>query len=172
MAEIPKSPVVEPVETVEPDDTTFKMRYGVLAVLVGWLVTHVLYCGALTISIAVSADPTSTESAWNWFPVFLIFGLPVAAVLGLPFALLLAWPLRSVRNQWLHVAAFATAAGAIAMIVVMAQVGWPASISAVGSGLVASMGAAVGRASVIKLVARRNTLMQNTLRGHIIPDQR
>lgn len=133
---------------------TFRMEYGIPAVLAGWFVTFLLFCVGVTVAAEVSSGGDSTE--WVVLPYSLMFGFPIALILGLPLAVLIAWPLRRVRNQRLHVLAFALSVGAIfgvfGMLTYDAELLWTAAMLAGWAGA----SAAIGRASVIKMVARRN----------------
>ncbi|WP_113716942.1 hypothetical protein [Arthrobacter dokdonensis] len=75
---------------------------------------------------------------------------------GLPLAVLVAWPLRRIRSQWLHVAALALATGLAFWIAVAGMGGWANLLSGWGVGLFAGDCAAIGRAAVMPMVARRN----------------
>lgn len=110
-------------------DERFNMNYGTRALLTGWIVTFLVFCLGLTVvNVLTSGDQSS---GWSLLPAALMFGFPVAVIVGLPLALplalLLAWPLWRVRDQRLHVLVFALA-----------------------------LGAAIGRAAVITMAARRN----------------
>ncbi|ALO67971.1 hypothetical protein AS189_17615 [Arthrobacter alpinus] len=134
----------------------FRMEYGVLALLTGWFVTFVVFCLGLTVA-SVGAGG-SDGFGWGFLFLALMFGFPVAAIIGLPLAIAIASPLRRVHNQWLHVPVFALAVGA-AMGVVVA---FPYDLQEKDVWLLlapvlwAAASAAIGRASVIKMVARRN----------------
>lgn len=131
----------------------FSMRYGAPAVLIGWLVTFLVFCLGLTVANVVSSG--DLVSGWYLLPYALMFGFPVAVVVGLPLALLLAWPLRRVRDQRLHIVVFALAMGAVtAAIVFFGQGEMVPGNFVIAAGVGAS--AAIGRATVIKMVARRN----------------
>ena len=134
------------------------MRYGIPAVLLGWLLTFVLFCLFLVVGSGLLGGPETAAMSWVIFPLALFYGLPVAVVVGLPFAMLVAWPLRKVRKQWLHVAAHALATGAVACLAVTALGNWSDWRQSFPIGLIAAASAAIGRAAVIKLVARRNNL--------------
>ncbi|MEO6529590.1 MAG: hypothetical protein ABIN10_13060 [Specibacter sp.] len=132
----------------------FSMRYGVPAVLIGWFVTFLVFCLGLTVvNVASSGD---FVSGWYLLPYALMFGFPVAAIVGLPLALLLAWGLRRVRDQRLHVLVFALAMGAVttAIMFVLAEAQMVPGNFVIAAGVAA--GAAIGRAVVIKMAARRN----------------
>ncbi|PYI69040.1 hypothetical protein CVV68_04415 [Arthrobacter livingstonensis] len=131
------------------------MRYGVPALLLGWLLTFVLFCLGLTVG-TISFTGGGSGLGWYFLPISLVYGFPVAAVIGLPFAILVAWPLRRLRKQWMHVAAHALATGIAFWVVVTALGGWTDAISSACIGLFAAACAAIGRAVVIPLVARRN----------------
>jgi len=77
---------------------------------VGWLITFVLFCLGMT-AASLLATGGDTGLGWYFLPISLIYGFPFASILGLPLAILAAWPLRRLRRQWLHVCAFAMAAG-------------------------------------------------------------
>lgn len=134
----------------------FSMRYGAPALLVGWLITFVLFCLGMT-AASLLATGGDTGLGWYFLPISLIYGFPFASILGLPLAILAAWPLRRLRRQWLHVCAFAMAAGLVFWLVVVAAAGgWAGSVYGAGIGLLTAACAAAGRAAVIPLVARRN----------------
>ena len=91
-----------------------------------------------------------------------MFGFPVTAIVGLPLAVLVAWPLRRLRNQWHHVLILALTMGVTAAAILSA-LSYPAlvegesspiSILLMAAGVALCM--AIGRASVMKLVSRRN----------------
>ncbi len=138
----------------------FSMSYGVPALLLGWLCTFALFCLGLALTAAVS--PLDTGLGWYFLPVALIYGFPVAVVLGLPLAILIAWPLRRVRNQRLHVLAFAAVLGSVmaALLIISSRGEMLTSGTSllIGLGLVALVAGcgALGRASVMNLVERRN----------------
>ncbi|PYG99129.1 hypothetical protein CVV67_17205 [Arthrobacter stackebrandtii] len=134
----------------------FSMRYGATALLTGWFVTFLVFCLGLTAAHVVAEG--GTGFGWNFLTLALIFGFPVAVVVGLPLAILIAWPLRRVDNQWLHVAGFALGVGA-AMALATALIsgfdkgaGWWVLLLALWT----AVSAAMGRASVMGMVARRN----------------
>ncbi|MGN5734930.1 hypothetical protein [Arthrobacter psychrochitiniphilus] len=93
----------------------FSMSYGVPAFLAGWFVTYVVCCVGLTITNGISdmTSPGAGGFGLGFLILALIFGLPIAVIVGLPLAALVAWPLRRVRDQRLHVLAFAVALGAV-----------------------------------------------------------
>lgn len=132
----------------------FRMEYGIPAVLTGWLVTFILFCVGVTVAAGVISAGDASE--WVVLPYTLMFGFPIALIVGLPLALLIAWPLRRVRNQGLHVLAFALGVGAVFGVLGMlsydAELLWTAALLAGW----AAASAAIGRASVIQMVARRN----------------
>lgn len=132
----------------------FRMRYGVLAVLAGWFVTFLVFCLGLVVVSAV-ADGVGVSAVYL-LPVFLMYGLPVAAIIGLPLAMVLAGPLRRVRDQRVHVVVFAVGVGtAMSMAALFAyQCDMPWAVA--GLSAWAAVSAAIGRASVIKMVARSN----------------
>lgn len=134
----------------------FRMEYGVPAVLVGWLVTFLAFCLGLTVAnlVAEGADGLGL----GFMVLSLMFGLPVAVLIGLPLALLISWPLRRVPNQWLHVVAFALGVGAAMVVGVYFSYGSEMNrgVAALVAG--AALSAAIGRASVITMVAKRNQL--------------
>ena len=132
------------------------MRYGAPAFLLGWLITFVLICLGLAGVTEVTATTPGSISGWTSFPIYLVFGFPVAAILGLPFAIVIAWPLRRVQSQWLHVGVHGLATGAAVWTVMTALGGWTAPVPGLLFGSLFTFSAAAGRASVIKLVARRN----------------
>ncbi|MHA7271027.1 hypothetical protein [Arthrobacter sp. HLT1-20] len=143
---------VPAVELVPPE--CFRMRYGAPAVLIGWFVTFFVFCLGLTVVTGVSSG--DLVSGGYLLPFALIYGFPVAAIVGLPLAILLAWPLRRVRAQWLHVVAFALVMGAVtsAAAFVLAEAEFEPGSLAIAAGVAVS--AAIGRATVVTLVARRN----------------
>lgn len=132
----------------------FSMRYGATALLLGWLITFVLFCLGLAAVFAVS--PRESGLGWYFLPVALIYGFPVAAILGLPLAIKIAWPLQRVRNQQVHILVFALTLGAVMAAVILipsgGEMGWAVA------GLIGwtAVCGAVGRASVMKMVSRRN----------------
>ncbi len=85
--------------------------------------------------------------------LFLMGGFIPAMVLGIPLGLLTAWPLKMVRRQWIHVVVHAVVTGLVAGWLL----GWGFSSGALLVGLAAAVSAAVGRLSVVKLVAARNS---------------
>lgn len=131
----------------------FSMRYGAPAVLIGWFVTFLVFCLGLTLFVALQDGGFVW---WSFLPVALIYGFPVAVVAGLPLALLLAWLLRRIRSQLLHVVVFALATGAVtaAIAFALAEAEVEPESLVIAAGVGAS--AAIGRATVIKMVARRN----------------
>lgn len=132
----------------------FSMKYGPLALLTGWLVTLVVFC--LGLSAYSGYLFTDDGIGWGMLPLALLFGLPVAIIFGLPLALLIAWTMRRVHNQRLHVLAFALAVGAamgVAALFAYSQEMLWAVASLAGW---AAASAAIGRAVVIPMVARRN----------------
>jgi hypothetical protein len=135
-------------------EAKFRMQYGAPAVLIGWLLTFLLFCVGLSANVVANEEFGSM--GWGYLQLALAFGLPIAVIIGLPLGLLIAWPLRRVRNQWIHVAIFAVGVGtAMAALFILPEIGHvrPASVFAA---FWAAASAAIGRASVIRLVARRN----------------
>lgn len=134
-------------------DERFNMNYGTLALLTGWIVTFVVFCLGLTVVNVLSSG--GQFSGWSLLPAALMLGFPVAAMVGLPLAVLLAWLLRRIRQQRLHVLLFALGVGAVTAALLLYG---PSEITpeklAVVAGVAAS--AAIGRASVIAMVARSN----------------
>ena len=102
------------------------------------------------------SDAAIASALTDLLPYALMFGFPVAAIVGLPLALLLAWGLRRVRDQRLHVLVFALAMGAVttAIMFVLAEAQMVPGNFVIAAGV--AVGAAIGRAAVIKMVARRN----------------
>ena len=131
----------------------FSMHYGTLDLVTGWFVTFLLFCLGLTVVNLLRSDGL----AWGWYllPAALMFGFPVAAIVGLPLAVLIAWLLRRIPDQRLHVLLFAVGVGAATAVTVLLG---PSEITpeklATIAGAAAS--AAIGRAVVIGMVARRN----------------
>lgn len=122
-----------------------RVTFGPFALLVGTGVTHLL----LVLVIAVTLH---SESAWHTFTMAVmtaIAGIPLA-VIGCVLALALGLALRSMGNQILHVTAFfGTFALLSALITLIAGGG---GLGALLTGAVIGTAAAVGRASVWKLV--------------------
>lgn len=135
-------------------EARFSMQYGTPAVLIGWLLTFVLFCVGLTVSVVFSGDDVS--QGWYLLPMSLLFGFPVALVIGLPLSLLIAWPLRRLRNQWVHVLAFAVGIGLATALLTLLIGGVEAVRQSTVIILAVATCAAIGRASVISLVATRN----------------
>lgn len=133
----------------------FRMRYGVLALLTGWFVTFFVFCLGLTLAAVVSEGNGSSSYL---LPMMLIYGFPVALVIGLPLAILIATPLRRVANQWAHVAVFTVGVGAAtALASALLYGGTEGALLGVAIlSLWAGASAAMGRASVMKLVTWRN----------------
>ncbi len=135
-------------------EDSFSMRYGALAVLTGWMATFVVFC--LGLSAYSGIVSSGTGFGWGLLPLVVFFGLPPAIVFGLPLAMLVAWPLRRVRNQGLHVLAFALAVGAAMGVAAL----FSYSLEMLGAVALlacwAGASAAIGRAAVIPLVAHRN----------------
>lgn len=134
------------------------MRYGAPALLTGWFVTFFVFCLGLTVATMIFTGGDS-GLGWYFLPISLVYGFPVAAVIGLPLAILIASPLRRVRGQRLHVLAFSLSIGAVmaaiclifffrgdGVLFMLALIVWTAVC------------AAVGRAVVVPLVARRNEM--------------
>ncbi|MET4004920.1 MULTISPECIES: hypothetical protein [Arthrobacter] len=142
----------------------FRMRYGASALIIGWLGTFLLFCLGLTVANLIAEGPHGLGA--GFFFLAVMFGFPVALLAGLPLAVLLAWPLRRVRDQRLHVVAFALAMGVVATGAVLF---FYAPDSAEMGGLMVALilwtaaCGAIGRASVIKLVTRRNPLVPGGL---------
>lgn len=134
-------------------EDAFSMKYGTVAFLTGWLVTFVVFCLGLS---AYSGYPFSCGGfGWGLLPFALLYGLPVAIVFGLPLALLVAWTLRRVRNQWLHVLAFALAVGAAMGVAAWFSYSFEMLWAVASLAGWAGASAAIGRAVVIPMVARR-----------------
>lgn len=132
----------------------FRMEYGVPAVLIGWFVTFFVFCLGLTVANFVTEGANGL--GLGFLAAAMMVGLPVAVLIGLPLALLISWPLRRVRNQELHVLVFALGVGAAMVGGVYfsygGEVNWGAAALVAG----AALSAAIGRASVITMVAKRN----------------
>ncbi|MDJ0312587.1 hypothetical protein [Arthrobacter sp. H35-D1] len=124
------------------------------ALLLGWLITFVLFCLGLAVAFAI--PPMESGLGWYFLPVALIYGFPVAAIAGLPLAILIAWPLRRVRNQCVHVLVFALALGAVMAAIVLIPSGSEMGWALAGLIVWTAVCGAVGRASVMKVVSRRN----------------
>ncbi|AIY03383.1 hypothetical protein ART_3784 [Arthrobacter sp. PAMC 25486] len=93
---------------------------------------------------------------WGLLPLSLVFGFPFAAFIGLPLAILIAWPLRRVRDQRLHVLALALAVGAAMGVVALFSYRFEMLWAVAALAAWAAVSAAIGRAVVINMVARRN----------------
>lgn len=140
----------------------FRMRYGAPAVLAGWFIAFIVFCFGLTIvPRIVTGEDGGSFLLYLFF--YLFFGFPVAAIIALPLAILAAWPLRRLRNQWLHVLILAMAMGVAAAAILFA-LSYPALVEGDSSPvpiLLMAAGVAlctaIGRASVMKLVSRRNS---------------
>ncbi|MHA7306085.1 hypothetical protein ACX80E_12695 [Arthrobacter sp. TMN-49] len=132
----------------------FSMRYGAPAVLIGWAVTFLVFCLGLTVFGFLGEGGFAGLSL---LLVVLFYGFPVAASVGLPLAILIAWPLRRVRDQRLHVLAFALATGTVTAVLMF----WGQGELIPGNFVIVAgvaVSAAIGRASVMKLVTWRNAL--------------
>ncbi|WP_139244303.1 hypothetical protein [Arthrobacter alpinus] len=138
----------------------FNMHYGTPAVLIGWLVTFVVFCVGYTASVVFSGY----DSAMGWYllPISLMYGFPVAVAVGLPLGLFIAWPLRRVRNQWIHVLAFAVGIGLATALSMLLIGGVEAVRQSTVTILAVALSAAIGRASVMRLVARKNALVNQS----------
>ena len=137
-------------------EDSFRMRYGAAALLTGWFITFFVFCLGLTVVTVLIWRDDSV--GWNFLPIFLIYGFPVAAIVGLPLAVLVAWPLRRLPDQRIHVLIFGLVLGLVtAILFVLLNQGQVE----LGSGAVAvwvAVCGALGRASVIKMVTRRNRM--------------
>lgn len=138
--------------------TGFRMRYGVPAFLLGWLVTFLTFCVVVSIVLDISslAGGMGGSIGIVVFGYAVLFGVVPAVVVGMPLAALTAWPLQRIRNQWWHVAVHALVTGTVATVIALVgfRIGDLAALSLVFA--LFAFSAAAGRASVIKLVARRN----------------
>lgn len=143
---------------------SYKMDYGVPAVLIGWFVTFFVFCLGLTIANFVFSG--SNGMGLGFLALSLMFGLPVAVLIGLPLALLISWPLRRVRNQLLHVLVFALGVGTAMVGGVYFSYGEELNWSAAALVAGAALSAAIGRASVIPLVAKRNEMQSGPHRRY------
>ncbi|WP_425864641.1 hypothetical protein [Arthrobacter sp. TWP1-1] len=141
-------------------EVKFRMQYGAPAVLIGWLLTFVLFCVGL--SVVASLGGGDTGIGWYLIPISLLYGLPVAVVVGLPLCLLIAWPLRQVRNQWIHVLCFAVGIGGVAAVLALIFGGVQAVLPFTPIILGVAACTAIGRASVIRMVARKNALVKQS----------
>lgn len=135
-------------------EDSFSMRYGAPALLTGWIVTFLLFCLGLTAAVAVSAG--DIMSGWYFLPFALMYGFPVAAIIGLPLAIVIASPLRRVRDQRLHVLGFALAIGGVMAMIAAALIHGDSAMGVLWLSLWTATCAAIGRASVMKMVARQN----------------
>lgn len=140
----------------EVETDGFRMDYGVPAVLIGWFVTFFVFCVGLTAASFVAEG--ANGMGLGLLALSLMFGLPIAVLIGLPLALLISWPLRRVRNQWLHVLALALGVGAAMVGGVYLSYGGEVNVNATALVVGAALSAAIGRASVIALVAKRNEM--------------
>jgi len=138
-------------------DAAVRMKCGAGALLAGWFITFLLFCAGLLLPMLLLDQNGTGALGWSIIPIVLMYGFPPAALLGLPLGMLIAWPLRRVRNQWLHVAAFALGTGVVFWFVVWALSDKDDSSWSILIGLLAATCAAIGRTSVIKLVAGRTT---------------
>lgn len=135
-------------------EDSFSMRYGAPALLTGWFVTFLVFCLGLATAAVVSAGDIT--AGWYFLPLALIYGFPVAAIIGLPLAIVIAKLLRRVRDQRLHVLVFTVAIGAVMAVIAAAVFHGDAGLGVLWLGLWTATCAAIGRASVMKMVARRN----------------
>ncbi|WP_038467074.1 hypothetical protein [Arthrobacter sp. PAMC 25486] len=135
-------------------EDSFSMRYGAPALLTGWFVTFFVFCLGLTVASVVLWAPHGM--GWGLLPLSLVFGFPFAAFIGLPLAILIAWPLRRVRDQRLHVLALALAVGAAMGVVALFSYRFEMLWAVAALAAWAAVSAAIGRAVVINMVARRN----------------
>ena len=154
-AVVGRSPVVQPVETV------FRMHYGFLAILLGWFVTFLTFCATLASFMAISAMVANSETGLGGFSllvIVVIYGFLPGLLIGLPLGALTGWPLQRIRNQWWHVSIHAVVTGTVTMAIGLLLGGPDGFQGMLLFGAIAAFSAAVGRASVIRMVARRNAV--------------
>lgn len=135
------------------------MHYGALAVLLGWFVTFLTFCATFASFVAISAWRANTETGlggFSFFVIVVIYGFLPALFVGLPLGALTGWPLRRIRNQWWHVPIHAAVTGTVTMAIGLMLGGVQGAQGMLLFAAVAAFSAAVGRASVIRMVARRN----------------
>lgn len=156
-----RAPAVAEIPAVEPVETTFRMRYGVLAILVGWFVTFLTFCAVCAVFVTVNSWTTDTAmglGGFSFFVIAVIYGFVPALLIGLPVGALTGWPLRCLRNQWWHVGVHAVVTGILTMAIGLLFGGLQGAYGMAGFAAVAAFSAATGRASVIKLVTWRNAV--------------
>ena len=147
--------VCEPLES----DGPFRMHYGVLAILVGWFVTFLTFCVVFAFWMGISAWMANTRmepDALSFLVIVVIYGFLPALFIGLPLGALTGWPLRRIRNQWWHVLIHAAVTGAVPLAFALMIGGSDGLYGMLLFPAVAAFSAAVGRASVIRMVAVRN----------------
>lgn len=132
----------------------FRMEYGITALLTGWLVTFLVFC--LGVSIYSGLLFSDGSFSLGLLPYALIYGLPAAIIVGLPLGWAIARMLQSVRSQWLHTLSFGVIVGAIFSLVagLVYSPDMTQAVSLIGGW--AAVSAAIGRASIIRMVARLN----------------
>lgn len=130
-----------------PYDYRDRVVLGWKGLLVGVLVAHATFC-ALFVPTMFGASIQSGLLVVIYCAVYILFGaIPIWAV-GIPVGAVLGKALRTVRNQWVHAAAF-VAAGALAGALVGALFD---SLPIPGFSACTAIAAGVGRLAVWKLV--------------------
>ncbi|NJC21120.1 hypothetical protein BJ994_000196 [Arthrobacter pigmenti] len=121
-----------------------RVTFGPKALIVGTALTHL----QLAVLMGALLGDGHPYAAFMMFLLSGLFGLPIAA-LGCFIALALGLALRPIANQGVHVLAFFAALTLVpAVILLLAGLGF----AAIAAGLIIGTAAAIGRASVWKLV--------------------
>ncbi|MFF2841995.1 hypothetical protein [Paenarthrobacter sp. NPDC057981] len=101
--------------------------------------------------IGALRSPQYADYQLSWLPILMAFGAIPICVVAVPTAMLLGKVLRSVRSQWVHVAAFTLAGALVGNLVGASFTGWTAH-TLFHMTLPAALAAGVGRLAIWKLV--------------------
>lgn len=122
-----------------------KVTFGPFALLVGTGVTHVI----LAIGVAVSFSWNMPGALFITFILAVLWGIPITLV-GCVLALVLGLALRPIESQTLHVLAFFGVFAVLSALITLLASG--SGLGALFTGAIVGAAAAIGRASVWKLV--------------------
>lgn len=126
-----------------------RVTFGLLAFAKGWAVTFAVWA-LITLGIGILGSlGAGNGAAVDYWGLLLMASLIVAVFIGTPVALIFGLLLRSVRRQWVHVAAFFLGFGILTFAVMQLTLPWTSLRMPLLYALTVGFCAAVGRASVI-----------------------
>lgn len=130
-----------------PNDRVILGRKGLV---VGVLLSDVVFF-LVPALIEIIRSPPYAEYQLSFLPILVAFGAVPVCLVAFPTAILLGRVLRSIRSQWVHVAAFTLAGALVGNIVGASFTGWT-SDTLIHMTLPAALAAGVGRLCIWNLV--------------------